>query len=62
MFGQVATFIDTLHLTYEEVWEKIPYRNLLLMTKDKMHTADAENIITKTSGKEAMQRRMNQQG
>lgn len=58
MFGQVATFIDTLHLTYDEVWEKIPYRNLLLMTKDKMHTADKEDVKTKISGREAMQRRM----
>ena len=60
MLGQVATFIDTLHLTYDEVWEKIPYRNLVLMTKDKMHTADKDDIITKTSGKEAMKRRMGQ--
>ena len=60
MFGQVATFIDALHLTYDEVWEKIPYRNLLLMTKDKMHTADKEDVITHTSGKEAMKRRMGQ--
>ena len=58
MLGQVATFIETLHLTYDEVWEKIPYRNLLLMTKDKMHTADKDNIVTKTSGREAMRRRM----
>ena len=60
MLGQIATFMDTLHLTYDEVWEKIPYRNLLLMTKDKMHTADKEDVITKTSGKEAMKRRMGQ--
>lgn len=58
MLGQVATFMDTLHLTYDEVWEKIPYRNLLLMTKDKMHTADKDDIVTRISGREAMKRRM----
>ena len=58
MIGQVATFIDTLHLTYDEVWDRIPYRNLLLMTKDKMHSADKEDIVTKTTGREAMLRRM----
>ena len=33
--GQIATFMDSLHLTYKEVVEVIPYRNLLLMNKDK---------------------------
>lgn len=36
MLGQIATFIDTLHLSYDEVLKKIPYRNLLLMQKDKV--------------------------
>ena len=39
MFGQIATFMDSLHLTYEEVLDKIPYRNLLLMAKDKIRVA-----------------------
>jgi hypothetical protein len=39
MFGQIATFMEALHLTYEEVFERIPYRNLLLMSRDKMHVA-----------------------
>lgn len=62
MLGQVATFMEALHLTYDEVWDKIPYRNMLVMTKDKMHSADKDDVITKTSGKEAMKRRMAQQG
>lgn len=37
LLGQVASFMDTLHLTYDEVVYKIPYRNLLLMQKDKLH-------------------------
>lgn len=37
MLGQVATFMDNLHLTYSEVLDGIPYRNLLLMQRDKAH-------------------------
>ena len=42
MFGQIATFMESLHLTYDEVFEKIPYRNLLLMSKDKLHVTTGE--------------------
>lgn len=57
MLGQVATFIDSLHLTYEEVFEKIPYRNLVIMQKDKMRVA-YNGVKKKISGREAMTRRM----
>lgn len=36
--GQVATFIENLHLSYDEVVNKIPYRNMVIMQKDKLHT------------------------
>ena len=36
--GQIATFQETLHLTYDEVVNKIPYRNLMIMQKDKLKT------------------------
>ena len=39
MLGQIATFMDSLHLTYDEVLDKIPYRNLLIMAKDKIRVA-----------------------
>ena len=42
LLGQIATFIDNLHLSYHEVVEVIPYRNLLLMAKDKQHIASGE--------------------
>lgn len=29
--------METLHLTYDEVVFKIPYRNLLVMQRDKIH-------------------------
>lgn len=34
--------MDGLHLTYTEVVDIIPYRNLLVMAKDKQHIATGE--------------------
>ena len=34
--------MDNLHLTYKEVTEVIPYRNLLIMSKDKVHAVTGE--------------------
>ncbi len=34
MLGQIASFMDTLHLSYDDVLNNIPYRNLLIMNKD----------------------------
>ena len=31
--------MDSLHLSYQEVVKEIPYRNLLLMAKDKQRVA-----------------------
>lgn len=42
LLGQIATFIEILHLSYEEVVFKIPYRNLIIMQKDKLHTVYGE--------------------
>lgn len=39
LLGQIASFIDNLHLSYDEVVYKIPYRILLIMQKDKQHPA-----------------------
>lgn len=39
LLGQIATFIENLHLTYDEVVNQIPYRNLVIMQKDKLHVA-----------------------
>lgn len=49
--------MDTLHLSYKEVMEVIPYRNLVIMSKDKLHTSSGEKV-QRTSGKEMMSRRM----
>lgn len=45
MMGQVATFMDTLKLTYNEVVYRIPYRNLLLMQKDILHQVTGDLIV-----------------
>ena len=34
--------MDGLHLTFTEVVDTIPYRNLLIMAKDKQHSATGE--------------------
>ena len=46
-FGLVVNVVfdyilENLHLTYTEVMEVIPYRNLVIMQKDKLHTASGE--------------------
>lgn len=42
LLGQIASFMDILHLTYDEVVHKIPYRNLVVMQKDKLRTVYGE--------------------
>lgn len=42
MLGQIASFMENLHLSYKEVFEVIPYRNLIVMQKDKLHTVSGE--------------------
>lgn len=34
--------MENLHLSYDEVVYKIPYRNLVIMQKDKLHTIYGE--------------------
>ncbi len=42
LLGQIASFMENLHLGYKEVIEVIPYRNLIIMQKDKLHTVSGE--------------------
>lgn len=56
LLGQVASFMDTLHLTYDEVVYKIPYRNLLLMQKDKLHVVYGTKV-NKVKGRDMSARR-----
>lgn len=48
--------MDSLHLTYDEVVNQIPYRNLIIMQKDKQHEA-FDDVVKKISGKELANRR-----
>lgn len=56
LLGQIATFIDNLHLSYKEVVYEIPYRNLIIMQKDKLHVVYGEKV-KRISGKELANRR-----
>lgn len=49
--------METLHLTYDEVVNKIPYRILLIMQKDKLHEVFGTKV-EQISGREMMARRM----
>lgn len=44
LLGQVATFMENLHLTYNEVMDEIPYRNLIIMQRDKLHAVYGDKI------------------
>ena len=54
--GQITSFMDSLHLSYDEVVYKIPYRLLQLMMRDKPHEA-VGTVVRKISGKEMAARR-----
>lgn len=53
MLGQVATLMDSLHLTCSEVLDGIPYRNLLLMQRDKAHVVYGA-IVRKVSARDRL--------
>lgn len=48
--------MDILHLSYREVVYEIPYRNLVIMQKDKLRECFGEKI-NKVSGRELAARR-----
>ena len=51
MFGQITSFIENLHLSYKEVFEVIPYRNLVMMMADKQREA-TNGVIRNTNSNE----------
>lgn len=53
VFGQIATYMENLHLTYSEVLEVIPYRNILAMQQDKLREATGE-LTQKSSSQEVI--------
>lgn len=49
ILGHIASYMESLHLTYKQVYEEIPLRNLVLMQKDKLHESSADVIVKKSS-------------
>lgn len=49
--GQIASYMDSLNLSYKEVVEIIPYRNLIIMQKDKLHESYGDIVVKTTSSK-----------
>ena len=45
--------MENLHLSYDEIVYKIPYRNLIIMQKDKLHVVYGEKV-SNTSGKDML--------
>lgn len=56
MLGQVATFMESLGLSYEDVVYKIPYRNLLIMQKDILHSV-TDDLIVERTGRDLLNRK-----
>lgn len=54
--GQIASFMENLHLSYDEVVNKIPYRNLVIMQKDKLHVASGD-VLREVSDEEMFKNR-----
>ena len=49
LLGQIATFQEALNLTYHEVLDEIPYRNLIIMQKDKLRALhNSEKMVEMT--------------
>lgn len=56
LIGQIASFRENLGFSYDEIVYKIPYRNLLLMQRDKLHVVYGTKV-NKVSGKDMASRR-----
>ena len=57
LLGQIASFMENLHLTYKEVLEEIPYRNLVIMQKDKQRIASGD-VMQEVSDEEFFKGKM----
>lgn len=53
IFGAMGSLMDSLHLTYKEAFEVIPYPCLLMMNADKLRVLGAgEDKMVEVTGKE----------
>lgn len=44
--------MDTLHLSYREVVHEIPYRNLVIMTKDRQRPVYGGEVMKEVTAEE----------
>ena len=59
MLGQIASFMESLKLSYHDVVYEIPYCNLLLMQKDILHAVTGDLIVERT-GRDLLNRQAKQ--
>lgn len=58
LYGAVISLMESLHLSYSEAFEKIPYPQMLIMSADRLRAlSPSEKVITQSSGKEMAARR-----
>lgn len=50
--------IENLHLSYDDVVYRIPYKTLMIMQKDKVQVVTGDSVVVKTTGKAMAARRM----
>lgn len=51
--------MESLHLTYNEVVYEIPYRNLVIMNKDKQHVIYDGEVMEEVSEEDFFKNRPN---
>lgn len=57
MLGRISSFINDLHLSYDDVVYKIPFRNLVIMQRDIQHEATGDVVHYKTGAELAASRK-----
>lgn len=58
IYGSVISLMESLHLSYHEVFEDIPYPVMLVMSADKLQVlSPSEKLVQNSTGKEMAERR-----
>lgn len=59
ILGVLATLMDSLHVSYTEAFEKIPYPVLLVMSADKIRTLSSNECkVVEMTGREMLNRKI----
>jgi hypothetical protein len=59
LLGQIASFKENLGFSYREIVHEIPYRNLILMQRDKLHAVYGTKVKKEKGSDMANRRRRN---